>query len=99
MISQIVFNAEDGFCSCALNDNNKGGTYSWPEAVVGETASQKCQYGVFGQNVTRYCSKQVWIEDASACPTEVTKKFSQLSSTIKNVRWCKVSDLITHLCT
>eukprot|EP00731_Ephydatia_muelleri_P009408 Em0004g1746a len=76
--------SEDGFCSCALNDNNKGGTYSWPEAVVGETASQKCQYGVFGQNVTRYCSKQVWIEDASACPTEVTKKFSQLSSTIKN---------------
>ncbi|KAL5497494.1 hypothetical protein EMCRGX_G013970 [Ephydatia muelleri] len=76
--------AEGGFCSCALNVANKGGTYSWPEAVVGQTASQKCQYGVFGQNVTRYCSKQVWMEDLSVCPTVVTQEFSQLSSTVQN---------------
>eukprot|EP00731_Ephydatia_muelleri_P018402 Em0011g442a len=72
------------FCSCDLNVKNKGGTYSWPEAVIGQTVSQMCQYGVFGQNVTRYCSGPTWIEDASVCPTVVTKEFSILNSTIQN---------------
>eukprot|EP00731_Ephydatia_muelleri_P018411 Em0011g451a len=72
------------FCSCDLNVKIKGGTYSWPEAVIGQTVSQMCQYGVFGQNVTRYCSGPTWIEDASVCPTVVTKEFSILDSTIQN---------------
>ena len=96
MIHQVGFTAEGGFCSCALNDNNKRGTYSWPEAVVGQTASQMCQYGVFGQNVTRYCSKQVWMEDASVCPTVVTQEFSRLSSTVQNVRWSVAHLMYVH---
>ena len=90
IIRKVAFTSGDGFCSCALNINNKGGTYSWPETVVGQTVSQMCQYGELGQNVTRYCNRQVWMEDASVCPTVVTKEVNQLSLTIQNVRWCGV---------
>ena len=66
---------------------NRGGTYSWPEAVDGQTVSQMCQYGVVGQNVTRYCNGQIWTEDASICPTVVTKQFKELGSVIQNVKF------------
>ena len=69
---------------------NRGGTYSWPEAVDGQTVSQMCQYGIDGQNVTRYCDGQIWTEDASKCPTVVTKQFKDLGSVIQNVRFFKI---------
>ena len=69
---------------------NRGGTYSWPEAVNGQTVSQMCQYGVDGQNVTRYCNEQIWTEDSSTCPTVVTKQFQELSSVLQNVRLFKI---------
>ena len=62
------------------------GTYSWPEAVDGQTVSQMCQYGVDGQNVTRYCNGQTWTEDASVCPTVVTKQLKELRALLKYVR-------------
>ena len=88
MIPQASFTAASGFCSCALNANNQGGSYNWPEAVAGQTVSQMCQYGVLGENVTRFCSGQTWLEDASVCPTVVTKEFSELNLKIQNVSWC-----------
>ena len=75
------------FCSCDLDSSNGGsGTYSWPEAAIGQTISQMCQYGVVGQNITRLCNGDLtWAEDASQCPTVVTKQFRQLNTTIQNV--------------
>ena len=46
-----------------------------------------CQYGADGQNIIRYCNGQTWKEDASMCPTLVTKQFKEISSEIQNVRF------------
>ena len=85
MTPVCTFTIENRFCSCALDVTNRRGTYNWPEAVDGQAVSQMCQYGVDDQNVTRYCNEQIWTENISMCPTEVTKQFRQLSSDIKNV--------------
>ena len=75
-----------GFCSCDLNIDNGRGMYNWPEAMAGQTVSQMCQYGIAGQNITRYCNKNLtWTEVASLCPTVVTNEFNQLNTAIKNV--------------
>ena len=74
-------------CSCDLNSSNGGsGTFSWPEAAIGQTISQICQYGVVGQNITRLCNGDLtWTEDASQCPTVVSNQFRQLNAAILNV--------------
>ena len=77
---------ENKYCSCALNETNRGGTYSWPEARDGQIVSKMCQYGDNGQIVTRYCNGQIWQEDASMCPTVVTNQFQELHSEVQNVR-------------
>ena len=71
-------------CTAVLNSTNGDrGAYSWPDAAVGQTISQMCQYGVVGQNITRLCNGDLtWTEDASQCPTVVTNQFKQL---IQNV--------------
>ena len=74
-------------CSCGLNSSSGGsGTHSWPEAVIGQTISQMCQYGVVGQNITRVCNGDLtWTEDASQCPTVVSNQFRQLNAALQNV--------------
>ncbi|KAL5476198.1 hypothetical protein EMCRGX_G026114 [Ephydatia muelleri] len=74
------------FCSCDLNlSNGDRGTYSWPEVATGQTISQMCQYGVVGQNITRFCNGDLkWTEDASQCPTIVTSQFNELNTAIQN---------------
>ena len=74
-------------CSCDLNSSNGGsGTFSWPEAAIGQTISQICQYGVVGQNITRLCNGDLtWAEDASQCPTVVSNQFRQLNAAMLNV--------------
>ena len=75
------------FCSCDLNSSiGDRGTYSWPEIATGETISQMCQYGVVGQNITRFCNGDLkWTEDALQCPTIVTSQFNELNTAIQNV--------------
>ena len=59
------------------------GTYSWPEAAIGQVISHKCQYG----NISRVCNADLtWTEDASGCLTVVTKQFNELSTDLKNVQ-------------
>lgn len=92
-MSQSASNAASGYCSCALNINNKKGTYNWTEAVIGQTVSQNCSYGAPGQNVnvTRYCTEKAWIENATECPTKVTNEFNMLRLKLQNVRRCASS--------
>ena len=83
----ICFTIAVNTCSCDLNSSSGGcGIYSWPEAAIGQTISQMCQYGVVGQNITRLCNGDLtWTEDASQCPTVVTYQFRQLNAPIQNV--------------
>ena len=76
LLDECFFTATE-FCSCDLNSSSGGSeTYSWPEAAVGQTVSQMCQYGVVGQNITRLCNGDLtWTEDASQCPTVVSNQF------------------------
>ena len=87
MSTVLLFITVNRFCDCALDETNRGGTYSWPEAEEGQNVSQMCQYGVDGQNIIRYCNGQTWKEEASMCPTLVTKQFKEISSEIQNVRF------------
>ena len=84
---EICFTIAVKTCSCDLNSSNGGsGTYSWPEAAIGQTISQMCQYGVVGQNITRLCNGDLkWTEVASKCPTVVSNQFRQLNAAIQNV--------------
>ena len=82
----LVSNTATGFCSCELNVTSIQGTYSWLEAIPGQSISQKCQYGMEEQSITRYCNATLeWNEDSSMWPTIVTEWFNQMNMVIKIV--------------
>ncbi|CAI8020051.1 Adhesion G-protein coupled receptor G4, partial [Geodia barretti] len=78
--SEIIIEADNGFCDTNSTTNEEFGNYTWPETHVGDTSQVQCAFGPPNTDAQRDCLSREgrqWsdVRDYSDCYTMITMMY------------------------